>query len=232
MNPIQSVTSVFRNYVNFRGRAQRSEFWWFVLFSIVVSAILSMLASVARPLEVLEFIFFLVVLLPSLAVTARRLHDTNRTAWWMLLYLIPILGFTVLVTLFLVVLGMDVLEPWETNDVEWGILGIIFLIWFLGSIAAWIVLLVFQIMPGTVGPNRYGPDPLRPDLGTQTPGPAFTGSVPPYVPPPTGGYTAPGGPPPAPLAPPPSGEQRRYCTQCGTQLQADARFCTYCGASV
>ena len=225
MNPIQSVTSVFRNYVNFRGRAQRSEFWWFVLFSIVVSVILSMLASVARPLEVLEFIFFLVVLLPSLAVTARRLHDANRTAWWMLLYLIPILGFTVLVTLFLVVLGMDVLEPWETNDVEWGILGIIFLIWFLGSIAAWIVLLVFQIMPGTVGPNRYGPDPLQTNPATQTPGPTFTGPVPP----PAGGYAAPGGPP---SAPPPSGEQRRYCSQCGTALLQGAQFCTYCGASV
>ena len=246
MTPIEAVTSVFRNYANFNGRAQRSEFWWFVLFSFISQAIWNFV-------PILGPIYALVLLLPSLAVTARRLHDTNRTAWWMLLYLIPILGFIVLTIAFIAVLGISTLDPWATNDVEWGILGILFLIWLLVSIAAWIVLLVFQIMPGTAGPNRYGPDPLR--QGGAAPGfePGFSTAGHPYEPsPPTAGFGGfdPGAEPaPHPDLPPPgatrqsdfrhgsqsqpaSERQRRYCTQCGTPLQPEARFCTYCGTGV
>ena len=85
LNPVEAVTSVFRNFVNFNGRARRSEFWWFVLFAFVSQLILNFLPIVGT-------IYSLVLVLPSLAVTARRLHDTNRTAWWMLLYLVPVRG--------------------------------------------------------------------------------------------------------------------------------------------
>ena len=164
MNPIEAVTSVFRNFVNFNGRARRSEFWWFALFAFLSQIILNFV-------PILGSIYSLALLLPSLAVTARRLHDTNRTAWWMLLYLVPILGIIVLAIMALAVLGVNAFDPFETSEVGWGVLGVLFLIWLLISLVSWIVLLVFQIMPGTVGPNRYGPDPLRPD-----PGPNRTGS--------------------------------------------------------
>ena len=235
MNPIEAVSSVFRNYANFNGRARRSEFWWFVLFSVISQMIMNLIPFVG-------FIYALALIVPSLAVTARRLHDTNRTAWWMLLYLVPILGFIVLAIMFVALLGLEALDPWETSDVEWGVLGVLFLIWLLVSIAAWIVLLVFQIMPGTVGPNRYGPDPLR--QGGAAPGfePGFSAAGRPHDPsPPYAGFGTfdPGGEPaPHPDLPqagqsqPESGRQRRYCTQCGTQLQPDARFCTYCGAAI
>ena len=86
MNPIESISSVFRNYVNFSGRAQRSEFWWFTLFSFVLhQLILGIIAAAVEALSILEFIFSLAVLLPSLAVTARRLHDTGRSAWWLII---------------------------------------------------------------------------------------------------------------------------------------------------
>ena len=232
MNPIEAVTSVFRNYANFSGRAQRSEFWWFVLFSFISQAILNFV-------PVLGPIYALVLLLPSLAVTARRLHDTNRTAWWMLLYLIPVLGFIVLVTVALALLGTNAFDPWQANDVEWGVIGILFLVWLLVSIAAWIALLVFQIMPGTVGPNRYGPDPLQ-RSGVAAPG--FSAAGRPYEPPhPAAGFgsvEAAAEPAPHPDLPqadqpqPASERQRRYCTQCGTSLQPDARFCNYCGTAI
>lgn len=244
MNPIESVSSVFRNFFNFNGRAQRSEFWWFVLFAFISQAILNFIPFIGS-------IYSLVLLLPSLAVTARRLHDTNRTAWWMLLYLVPVLGFIVLVIAFLSLLGADALSPWGADDVEWGILGILFLVWLFGSIAAWILLLIFQIMPGTVGPNRYGPDPLQQAAtasGFHTPGQPH--NVPPhtggygyrepdagtqYSPPPTGAYGTTSEPTPQPRSTPgndPGPGQRRFCTQCGTQMQPDARFCTYCGTAI
>ena len=231
MNPIEAVSSVFRNFADFNGRAQRSEFWWFVLFSFISQAILNFV-------PVLGPIYALALLLPSLAVTARRLHDTNRTAWWMLLYLIPVLGFIVLVTIALVLLGINAFEPWGAGEVEWGVLGTLFLVWLLVSVSAWVVLLVFQILPGTVGPNRYGPDPLQPS-GAAT---GFNAAGRPYEsPPPTagfGGFDPAAEPAPHPDLPqasqpqPASERQRRYCTQCGTPLQRDARFCTYCGTAI
>ena len=231
MNPIEAVTSVIRNFANFNGRAQRSEFWWFALFSFLSQIILGFIPFVGG-------IYSLVLLLPSLAVTARRLHDTNRTAWWMLLYLIPVLGLIVLVIVSLALLGINSFDPWEASDAEWGVIGILFLIWLLGSFVAWLVLLIFQIMPGTVGPNRYGPDPLRAEMGEQSYGTGFAGNFPPYAPaPPPGGFTGASEAPPHPDLPqanraPEERGNRRYCAQCGTQLQPEARFCTNCGTAV
>jgi uncharacterized membrane protein YhaH (DUF805 family) len=92
MDDIQkAVKTCFKKYVEFSGRAARPEFWWFVLFLIVVSVVLGM---VSRQLEGLAS---LVMLLPGLAVGARRLHDIDKSAWWMLLWLIPVLGWIVLI---------------------------------------------------------------------------------------------------------------------------------------
>jgi len=79
-------TVLIENYVNFQGRAQRSEFWWFALFVFVVSVVLNLVG------EVLGGLFALAVLLPYIAVAVRRLHDVDRTGWWYLLVLIPIIG--------------------------------------------------------------------------------------------------------------------------------------------
>jgi len=92
----------------------------------------------------------------------------------------------------------------------------------------YLVLLYFLIQPGTPGPNQYGPNPLQPQPGTGGYGYADPGH--PYSPSPTVGsysestYDAPTS------EPEPSG--RRFCTQCGMQLQPEARFCTACGAGV
>ena len=88
--------SVLKNYVGFTGRARRAEFWQFVLGNVVVSIVLAII-DVAIGSQILGYLYDLAVLLPTLAVAARRLHDTNRTAWWLLLYLIPFLGWIVLI---------------------------------------------------------------------------------------------------------------------------------------
>ena len=81
MSFTESIKMCFQKYIDFNGRAGRPEYWWFFLFSLIVSVALSIVAMVAFFLTFLEWIFALVILLPSLAVTVRRLHDTNRPAW-------------------------------------------------------------------------------------------------------------------------------------------------------
>jgi uncharacterized membrane protein YhaH (DUF805 family) len=123
---------VLKQYVDFSGRARRREYWMFVLVNVVIVIVLSLLDTLlgtggfrtmsgggsfyaANSLGLLSGLYSLAVLLPTIAVTVRRLHDTDRTGWWILLGFIPIIGG--------------------------------------------IVLLVFYVLEGTRGPNRYGPDP-------------------------------------------------------------------------
>jgi len=86
-----AVRSVLSKYVTFSGRARRSEFWWFALFSMIVYVVGSLLDA-AMGTSFVTVLVGLALLLPSLAVTARRLHDTGRSGWWMLISIIPLIG--------------------------------------------------------------------------------------------------------------------------------------------
>ncbi len=121
MNFGQAIKSGFSNYVTFSGRAARSEFWYWTLFVVLVTMAAGILdrglfdfdesttTGVFGPL--VSLIFFL----PGLAVSVRRLHDLDRTGWWLLLVL--------------TVIGV-------------------------------ILLIIWDCIKGTTGPNRFGPDPL------------------------------------------------------------------------
>ncbi|MDB5881782.1 MAG: hypothetical protein JWP43_1660 [Ramlibacter sp.] len=92
MDEIQkAVKTCFKKYADFTGRAARPEFWWFALFQFVVMVVLGMVS------QQLEGLAGLAMLLPGLAVGARRLHDVNKSAWLMLLWLIPVLGWILLI---------------------------------------------------------------------------------------------------------------------------------------
>jgi uncharacterized membrane protein YhaH (DUF805 family) len=99
MNFGQAVLSVLGNYATFVGRACRSEYWYWTLFAMVVVVCLSILDTAVfsqilwKPLST---IFGLAILLPAIAVTARRLHDINKSGWWMLVVLIPVVGWIIL----------------------------------------------------------------------------------------------------------------------------------------
>lgn len=135
MDFMTSVRTVFSKYADFKGRAQRSEFWWWVLAIWIISIALSMVDSalfgtvqtydsgfsMSTNTPILSGLFSLAVLIPNLAVGARRLHDTDRSGWWLLIGLIPLIGF--------------------------------------------IVLIVFFASKGTPGDNRFGPDPLQTGAG-------------------------------------------------------------------
>ncbi|WP_029525996.1 DUF805 domain-containing protein [Polaromonas glacialis] len=90
MNFGQAISSCLSNYATFSGRASRSEFWWFFLFQVLASAAASMLS------EKLSGLVSLALLLPALAVGARRLHDIGKSGWWQLL-MISGIGFLVLI---------------------------------------------------------------------------------------------------------------------------------------
>ena len=118
MNFTQAISSGFNNYVNFAGRAARSEFWYWALFAALASLageLIDLALFTSSTFTPVQTLVNLALFLPGLAVSVRRLHDLDRTGWWLLLI------FTVI--------------------------GII-------------VLLVWDCMRGTVGPNRFGPDPL------------------------------------------------------------------------
>jgi uncharacterized membrane protein YhaH (DUF805 family) len=110
----QSISNGFSNFVTFSGRASRSEFWWWTLFAFLANIALSVTTG-AIGLPFIGGLVSLALLLPSLAVSVRRLHDLDRTGWWLLIM------FT----------GIGI-----------------------------ILLLVWDCIKGTTGPNRFGADPL------------------------------------------------------------------------
>jgi len=106
---------ITRHYVDFNGRARRSQFWYFVLMNIIVGMIVGVIQQMLSLGTMLSGLYTLAVFLPNLGLSVRRLHDVNRSGWWLLLAAIPIVG--------------------------------------------WIVLIYWDCVEGTPGPNEYGPDP-------------------------------------------------------------------------
>ena len=85
---------VLKKYAVFSGRARRKEYWFFVLFNIIIALALTFIVEIEVGL--LSGLYSLAVLVPSIAVTIRRLHDTDRTGWWFLIAFVPIIGVIVL----------------------------------------------------------------------------------------------------------------------------------------
>lgn len=126
----EAIRVCFNKYATFSGRARRSEYWWWALFTVIGQAVLGVAdqmmfgwqalsvgtAEVAVDAGPLASVFSLVCLLPGISVMVRRLHDTGRSGWWFWIILIPLIG--------------------------------------------WIFLLYWLIKAGDPGDNAYGPDPL------------------------------------------------------------------------
>lgn len=89
-------TDVLKKYAVFSGRAQRKEYWMFFLFNTIISIVLILVGMLIR-VSFLENLYTLAVLIPSIAVAVRRLHDTGRSGWWILISLIPFIGAVILI---------------------------------------------------------------------------------------------------------------------------------------
>ena len=155
MNFPTSVKSGFSNYANFKGRASRSEFWWFVLFSqmsqIVAQNVWSTLGSIA------SLVFFI----PSLSLNFRRLHDIGKSAKWLLWPVLSVLGALIAFVLVVVDLGLSI-SSFDSEQVFDGgskIFLIFVFLFLVSAIVGSIVNFVFTVMPSDAEMNQYGPPP-------------------------------------------------------------------------
>ena len=89
-------SAVLENYANFSGRLSVPGFWWFVLANFLVNIVLLVLSNIAGIFAILYLIYFLAVLVPLLAAQVRRLHDTNKSGWMILLSFVPLVGGIIL----------------------------------------------------------------------------------------------------------------------------------------
>jgi uncharacterized membrane protein YhaH (DUF805 family) len=149
----QWMVEPLKKYATFAGRARRKEYWWFVLFSILLTwlalaadvAISGIDALIAGEGGIVQRIVSLALLVPSLAVAVRRLHDTDRRGWWLLLPLVPAL-----------IVGGAAAAVIAGSEVAVNILLAAALLLGIGSV----LLMVWYCSRGTIGENRFGPDPI------------------------------------------------------------------------
>ena len=120
------------HYADFHGRASRLEFWHYILVVLVVSVLLDILG-----IRLLSTVVWLALLVPTLAIIVRRLHDVDRSGWLILVPIVPAFLMVALLYLF-----------WP--------LGVLFA---LATVACAAYLIYLSVLPGTPGPNPYGPDP-------------------------------------------------------------------------
>lgn len=187
LSPIGWAIRPLKRYAEFSGRSSRAEFWWFFLFMIILWFVLyfAVLGSVMSAVGasqsgsapsagllgalggfgILMMLVWLVLLIPSIAVQARRLHDTNRSGWWLggfyLLYAVYIfLLFGAMGSMMAAAASGVQPDPSQGLGAMFGVTMIVGLAIFVYAI----VLLVFYCLPGTKGANRFGPDPYGQDV--------------------------------------------------------------------
>ncbi len=89
----------FKNYINFEGVDSRPQYWYFILFHFIFCGVLGIIDSILG-FDLFIYLYGLVVFIPSLAIAVRRLHDIGKSGWWLLISLIPIIGYIWLIILF------------------------------------------------------------------------------------------------------------------------------------
>lgn len=157
---LTAIKLFFANYANFNGRSTRAEFWWVALFTFGVSTILSILG-----LDFISILFSLAVIIPNLAISFRRFHDTGRSGWWVIgLCLASLIGAIIMYgPIFSAVLGnsVDNLKPEAlagafTSSISQNI-GTIFTGGLIAVVATiWNIVILIQ---PSAPDNKYGPNP-------------------------------------------------------------------------
>jgi uncharacterized membrane protein YhaH (DUF805 family) len=153
---------ILQKYADFTGRASRPEYWWYVLALVIASVVVRIVEGIFGVSHMLFYTYgplsallWLATIVPSLAVGTRRLHDTDRSGWWLLICVVPY-ALMVLAGV-MAVMGGGLLA----------VCGMMGLIGFVALIGA-CVLIYFMVLPGSPGQNRYGPPPAG-ETGTAVP---------------------------------------------------------------
>lgn len=146
----EAIKVCFQKYATFKGRASRSEYWWFFLFCILLGFVGGFLEGImGRDGATLSAIASLATFLPSLSVTVRRLHDTDRSGWWIGGFYLAMIPVGVIAGL--IAAAADAAGAHDPV-IGMGLMGLMMLLLFGYSIA----ILVFLCSRGTPGPNRFG----------------------------------------------------------------------------
>lgn len=152
MTAFEMALRPLQKYGDFSGRAPRAEYWWFYLGTVVVGFIVGIIDGIlGSDVGWLGLVVNLALIVPTVAVTVRRLHDTDRTGWWLLSVIVP---FTSLV----VFAGVGILD----GQINSPLTAPFWISLFLVVVAA-VLLFIFMVLPGTGGPNNFGEDPYGPD---------------------------------------------------------------------
>lgn len=101
MDFMQSVKTVLKNYANFNDRSRSSEYWWWFLAYLVGYVILVFIGGVIGAAEILSGLFALALLVPNIAVSVRRFHDIGKSGWWVLIFIIPLVGLIAMIYFFI-----------------------------------------------------------------------------------------------------------------------------------
>ena len=141
-----------KRYAQFSGRAPRAEYWWFWLAYVLSSILIQILTQISSVFGLLG-ILYLGLIIPMIAAGVRRLHDTDRSGWWLLGPFVPYaIGFAMIIPAIRSNAGLPTLASF----------GPALVLLTIGFVLA-IVIFVFTVLPGTKGPNRFGPDPYDED---------------------------------------------------------------------
>jgi uncharacterized membrane protein YhaH (DUF805 family) len=169
MDPITAIKTCFKKYFDFKGRARRSEFWWFALFVLLVSTVLSYLSAFVPGISYVSAVFALATYIPLFAALTRRLHDTNRSGWWvaiMAVFYICYLGSTLyLVGPNLEMFsqgGGDMMAMAEAmaNAVQSSPgTATVMAVCSLGFLLFFVIDHIFAVIDSKWGENKYGPSP-------------------------------------------------------------------------
>ena len=157
----EAVSQVIRKSFVFKGRARRKEFWSWALFSALLNIVVAVAVIVMSSSETVQacvsLLLALLMFFPGFSVAVRRLHDVERSGWWLGGYYM--MSFVYIIVYVFLIASLGDLEGGITGaTIVFGVLSLVFI---LAALIWAIVMLVWNFTEGTNGPNKYGEDPKR-----------------------------------------------------------------------
>ena len=164
MEPVEAVKTCFKKFFDFKGRARRSEYWWFMLFTLVVWWVISFLGTMTPVFTYIGLILVLLLSIPQFAALTRRLHDSNHSGWWVFAMFVCFLvfygSFAVMLAPHMSALmsegdNMTMMFAVHPSPQAMSVAAVAGFCYFI----LFIITLVFAVMDSHWTENKYGPSP-------------------------------------------------------------------------
>ena len=168
MEPVTAVKTCLKKYFDFTGRGRRSEYWWFMLFSFILSSVFAFLGDFHQVFVYAGLLCSLLLFIPQLSALTRRMHDTSRSGWWVFFYCLTLIvaygAFAVVCyPIYGELLGDGdnmmlvqlITDAFYNSPIAATVMMLSSLVFFLLCVLC----LIFSILDSSWGENRYGPSP-------------------------------------------------------------------------